>query len=924
MHFRVFATAVFAAALFSCASSTTREMPSSPRPCATGEECYQLGDEGWFAGDFKSAAKFYEFGCGLGHGGSCDDLGVLHATGRLGVVDDDEAFALHELACKADESLCANYAAHLCKQNRSVAEAKRGASLAQRSASLRGDPFDFRMWAKCSERLGLLQDAAAAYAKACELKSAAACWSAADLFWQQERWLEARQMHHKANTVFAELCGQKEQGLACANYKLFLDEQPDFRTAGGENLLHAAETSCAARPKTCVPGPLRPDVSVGDIVYVGGDAPLYLQDASTDGPSFWLADRRGEQPHPFQVLEKTGGWLRVATPRHDASACVRPPTFDGVQVAFWVQAEKLLPILLRDWEMEAPDGTSLRLRRGIPLLESTKPNLYTVTTPDVALRLYLESGDVGYSVRADRVPPSPSEVTASTWFVPSNVGSKGDLLAYGNGWMRAKQTLPVKSVRSLSLHKQLVSWSSTCMEATLVAQKASLSTSAPVVPADTEPDPTEPYAWVVKAETELAWGGFRVGVVTEDTVDLYGFREKRHGSTCITLQTPSSTLVSVRRQFEKVRVCFPETKREQIRSPWHSPDMKDRVSFCGISPRIDAEFVYCLQPPGTNDILSLRQMSKLKDIWIEGQGELDLRWVSQIPSLRHLSLRGFSKYTSLDALSGTRLESLMLEDGQIEDLSVLDPVSTLNGLYVSDATVKHWGSSPAYRLRALDVGMTNASDLSVFGDLSNLSYLRIDGTSIASLAPLEGSESLRDLHARGSKVQNLEPLSVAKGLEHVDVSDTQVRDLSPLASSDGLSLVVAVRSRVQKVPPLSNRDKRIPFAVLVSGSPADPYVSVCGTNVTRSASTLKCASPSFTDLSPLAEFEKLSHLTLVTDVPLDLTPLHNLKKLTRVIAPTSAIPVEQRRALHDVNPRVLIYHPPEFDHLDPAFDDDEQ
>lgn len=79
-------------------------------------------------------------------------------------------------------------------------------------------------------------------------------------------------------------------------------------------------------------------------------------------------------------------------------------------------------------------------------------------------------------------------------------------------------------------------------------------------------------------------------------------------------------------------------------------------------------------------------------------------------------------------------------------------------------------------LRSLDQG----SVLSTLSDLTNLSSIWLDATSVSDLSPLSGLTDLRVLFLKGTPVSDLSPLSNRTELEVLDISQTAARDLRPL------------------------------------------------------------------------------------------------------------------------------------------------
>jgi len=143
------------------------------------------------------------------------------------------------------------------------------------------------------------------------------------------------------------------------------------------------------------------------------------------------------------------------------------------------------------------------------------------------------------------------------------------------------------------------------------------------------------------------------------------------------------------------------------------------------------------------------------------------------------------------------------------------------------------------RVRWVNLGDSQVSDISPLAKLKNLKDLSLGRTRVSDLSPLAKLKSLEELHLHDTHVSDLSPLTELKNLESLALSDTQVSDLSPLAELTNLERLYLRNTQVSDLSPLAELENL-------------EVLGLTGTQVS--------------DLSPLAELESLEYLYLPTQV----------------------------------------------------------
>ena len=142
----------------------------------------------------------------------------------------------------------------------------------------------------------------------------------------------------------------------------------------------------------------------------------------------------------------------------------------------------------------------------------------------------------------------------------------------------------------------------------------------------------------------------------------------------------------------------------------------------------------------------------------------------------------------------TTLKDLFLGNGEYDDLTPIQKLTSLESLRLSFSVVKDIHILEGLkRLDRLDLSHTLVTDddLKPLSALVNLTELQLDEDSISDLTPVANMKKLERLSIKKTDVKNLAPVASLKSLKFLYIADTPVTDISPVQSlvANGMKLI---------------------------------------------------------------------------------------------------------------------------------------
>jgi len=165
----------------------------------------------------------------------------------------------------------------------------------------------------------------------------------------------------------------------------------------------------------------------------------------------------------------------------------------------------------------------------------------------------------------------------------------------------------------------------------------------------------------------------------------------------------------------------------------------------------------------------LSGLTKLKNLYMHGDGPLDLDGINELPRLEYLYLSSRGGDLDLTGLSNASdLKELDLSCTSISDLAPIATLSNLRRLRLSCST---FGEIPALarliNLVEIDISETDVEDISSLAGLQRLTHLSIADTNVRDLSPLKTLTTLEYLDMEGLEHLDLSPLLKLRNLKNV-------------------------------------------------------------------------------------------------------------------------------------------------------------
>ena len=292
-----------------------------------------------------------------------------------------------------------------------------------------------------------------------------------------------------------------------------------------------------------------------------------------------------------------------------------------------------------------------------------------------------------------------------------------------------------------------------------------------------------------------------------------------------------------------------------------------------------------------SDVEPLLEVPNLEilHLWSNNLDDDYLEVLARMTGLTELLLSGES-ITDVGLLASLiNLETLELWNNEIEDFSILELLTGLTELDISDNKLtdeKLTVVEGLTNLERLDVGKYYAdpetyvlTDISPLENLVNLTELHVEGNNISDLSPLSGLSGLTELHFHRNDIEDVSPIVGLVNLEEIALGENPVSDLTPFASAefDELETLYLWNCEIEDLTPLSGLTS-LEFLHLY-GNQVEDLSPLSGlTNLDE----LHLGENSISDLEPLAGLESLTHLHVFLNDIEDFSPLAGLANLNRV------------------------------------------
>ncbi len=320
-----------------------------------------------------------------------------------------------------------------------------------------------------------------------------------------------------------------------------------------------------------------------------------------------------------------------------------------------------------------------------------------------------------------------------------------------------------------------------------------------------------------------------------------------------------------------------------------------------------------------NDLGGIEAFTALEAIQLNGQDIWDLTPLKALPNLVSIEF-GDSAVSDLEPLRGMRLKELILYGNQVEDLSPLQDIDSLQVLVLAGNRITDVSPLAGLtNLRVLILGDNPIGDFTVLMDIyeqleekdfeltkaeavhfndpvlearvrreldfpegeltvagvRDYGYLDLGGEEggterITDLSGLEAFENLEGLALYHNDIEDLSPLAGLTHLRELDLGDNRVSDLTPLEGKP-LEFLAIWGNQVSDVSPLAGLTKL--RDLYMDGNQIFDLYPLAGL---ENLETLSAADNEIVDITPLAGLQTLWNLQLGNNHISDITPLAGL------------------------------------------------
>ena len=230
------------------------------------------------------------------------------------------------------------------------------------------------------------------------------------------------------------------------------------------------------------------------------------------------------------------------------------------------------------------------------------------------------------------------------------------------------------------------------------------------------------------------------------------------------------------------------------------------------------------------------------------------------------------------------------------------------------------------QIQSVDIANNTAiTTLDPLSELSNLTWLNIEGSSITDLLPLRNANKLKTLIANRIAIDDISALKYdtqiteleiantlvcdisileyLDKLERLNLSNTLVKDLSPIREITALHSLVVSYSKIQSIEAVEGLINLVQLDVegtnISDLSPLTSLVALQSLNIGRTG---------VTTLGTLAKLKSLREINLSNTKVGDITALSQHEHISRIYCDNTNVGVEEASNFFKTNPRTFVIY----------------
>lgn len=194
---------------------------------------------------------------------------------------------------------------------------------------------------------------------------------------------------------------------------------------------------------------------------------------------------------------------------------------------------------------------------------------------------------------------------------------------------------------------------------------------------------------------------------------------------------------------------------------------------------LDIDNVPLEQRDAPIDLSVLSIMKNLKTLSLNRINVKEYLFLNDLSELEYLSITGFQE-AQLHVLNNSKLISLLLNEGDLSDLKILENSKSLQHLTIRNNKITALSSIKLPHLTFLDVSNNPINSMDFVKELPNLERLQMMNAPITDITSIQSVPKLNYLDIRGTKVTSIKPLLNLDELSILLDDRKSIRDLALL------------------------------------------------------------------------------------------------------------------------------------------------
>ena len=207
-----------------------------------------------------------------------------------------------------------------------------------------------------------------------------------------------------------------------------------------------------------------------------------------------------------------------------------------------------------------------------------------------------------------------------------------------------------------------------------------------------------------------------------------------------------------------------------------------------------------------SDLTGLEHATHLQILTLNENQIQDMTPLTELTKLKRVNL-SYNQISNIPSLIGMKnLTSLILLGNQISDITSLRELTQLTDLAIGVNPIKIEDLfsmlTQLTRLRDLNLGAMQISDITPLAKLTQLRNLYLDFNQIRDITPLAALTNLRNLYLSNNQISDITPINGLLQLRHLYLEHNQISDVRPLTELVSLRELSLIENPIKDKEPL--------------------------------------------------------------------------------------------------------------------------